>query len=95
MLIRLLLMSVLVTLLRAGGGLGLLLGLSGLPAAAQTTYPAAATSFPKGERAPAQHFTGTVWVSPLVPDASTYHCVVGSVRFEAGARTHWHRHPSG
>lgn len=51
--------------------------------------------FPKGDQAPAENFTGTVWVKPLVPDEATYNCVVGSVTFEAGARSNWHSHPAG
>ncbi|WP_139926313.1 cupin domain-containing protein [Hymenobacter sp. DG01] len=60
---------------------------------ATTGAPAPAT--PKGQRAPAQYFTGTAWISYLVADDSTYQCVVGNVAFEPGARTNWHRHPSG
>ncbi|MDR3236283.1 MAG: hypothetical protein LBT48_06095 [Prevotellaceae bacterium] len=47
--------------------------------------------FPKGNKAPADWFTGTVWVQPLVnPDEMENLYAVGSVTFEAGARTHWH-----
>jgi len=31
----------------------------------------------------------------LVPSDSTYNTLVGNVYFEAGARSNWHRHPSG
>lgn len=51
--------------------------------------------FPKGERAPAEYFTGNVWVKPLVPDDRTFNCVIGNVVFEAGARNNWHTHPGG
>jgi quercetin dioxygenase-like cupin family protein len=51
--------------------------------------------FKKGSRGPASSFTGTVWVSQLVPNDSTFHCVVGNVTFEAGARSFWHTHQAG
>jgi len=50
--------------------------------------------FPKGTRV-AANFTGTVWVKTLVPIDSTFHCVVGTVTFEAGARSYWHTHNAG
>jgi len=59
------------------------------------TTTATNTIFPKGNRGPADWFTGTVWVQPLVPDDSVFNCTVSSVTFEPKARTHWHRHPSG
>jgi quercetin dioxygenase-like cupin family protein len=31
----------------------------------------------------------------LVPNDSILNCVIGSVTFEAGARTNWHYHPGG
>jgi quercetin dioxygenase-like cupin family protein len=81
-------------------GLSALLGLLALPSHAQTGTPTAPAGssgpiFLQGERAPAQHFTGTVWVKSLVNSDSTFQCVVGNVVFEPGARTHWHRHPTG
>ncbi|WP_461109847.1 (R)-mandelonitrile lyase [Spirosoma koreense] len=51
--------------------------------------------FPKGEKGPAQTFTGTVWVQKLVAADSTYQLASGSVTFEPGARSFWHSHPSG
>ena len=51
--------------------------------------------FPKGERAPADYFTGTVWVKILVPNDSTFNCQIGNVVFERGARNNWHTHPGG
>ena len=51
--------------------------------------------FPLGEKAPPSNFTGTVWVTPLVPNDSILNCVTGSVTFEAGARSNWHYHPAG
>jgi quercetin dioxygenase-like cupin family protein len=51
--------------------------------------------FPKGEKAPAEYFTGTVWVRSLVPDDTTFNCLISNVTFEPGARTNWHKHPAG
>jgi quercetin dioxygenase-like cupin family protein len=59
---------------------------------AQTT--ASGAIFPKGIKTQA-NFTGTVWVQTLVPNDSTFHCVVGTVTFEPGARSYWHSHNSG
>ncbi|GAB3912240.1 hypothetical protein GCM10028803_55190 [Larkinella knui] len=51
--------------------------------------------FGKGNRGPAETFTGTVWVNILAPNDSTYTTSVASVLFEPGARTFWHLHPAG
>jgi quercetin dioxygenase-like cupin family protein len=51
--------------------------------------------FPKGEKAPAAYFTGTAWIELLVPNDSVFNCQIGNVRFEPGARNHWHTHPGG
>ena len=51
--------------------------------------------FPKGELGPAENFTGNAWNTPLLADDSTYNTVIGNVYFEPGARSNWHRHPSG
>ena len=51
--------------------------------------------FPKGERAPADYFTGNVWVKMLVPNDTTFNCQIGNVTFEPGARNNWHTHPGG
>ena len=53
------------------------------------------TIFPKGNKAPATNFTGTVWLHPVVANDSTFHLVMGSVTFEPGARSNWHNHPAG
>jgi len=62
-------------------------------------HPAGKTAqgplFPKGERAPAANFTGTVYLYPLVKDDATFNCVSGSVTFEPGARSNWHTHAAG
>jgi quercetin dioxygenase-like cupin family protein len=53
------------------------------------------TIFPKGEKAPADYFTGTAWVKILVPNDPDLNCQVGNVVFEPGARNNWHTHPGG
>jgi quercetin dioxygenase-like cupin family protein len=53
------------------------------------------TIFPKGESAPADYFTGTVWVKMLVPNDPTLNCQIGNVIFEPSARNNWHTHPGG
>jgi quercetin dioxygenase-like cupin family protein len=51
--------------------------------------------FPKGEKAPADYFTGTVWVRMLVPNDPALNCQIGNVVFEPGARNNWHTHSGG
>lgn len=51
--------------------------------------------FPKGEKGPAEFFTGNAYNYGLVPMDSTYTTLVGNVYFEPGARSNWHTHPSG
>ena len=51
--------------------------------------------FPKGDKAPADYFTGNVWVKMLVPNDDTFNCQIGNVTFEPGARNNWHTHPGG
>ena len=51
--------------------------------------------FPKGEKGPAENFTGNAWATALVANDSTYNTLVGNVYFEPGARSNWHKHPSG
>ena len=53
------------------------------------------TIFPKGERAPADYFTGIVWVKMLVPNDPVLNCQIANVVFEQGARNNWHTHPGG
>ena len=53
------------------------------------------TIFPKGERAPVDYFTGTVWLKMLVPNDPNLNCQIGNVIFEPGARNNWHTHPGG
>ncbi|HUF55456.1 MAG TPA: cupin domain-containing protein, partial [Thermohalobaculum sp.] len=44
---------------------------------------------------PADYFTGTVWMEPVIeaPDPARANAVI--VTFAAGARTFWHTHPLG
>lgn len=51
--------------------------------------------FPKGEKAPADYFTGTAWVKMLVPNDPVLNTQIGNVVFEPGARNNWHTHPGG
>jgi len=51
--------------------------------------------FPKGNPNDPSHFTGEVYLYPVVDGAQTDgYYVAGSVTFMPGARTHWHTHPS-
>lgn len=51
--------------------------------------------FPKGDKGPADLFTGDAYNYGLVGIDSTYTTLVGNVYFEPGARSNWHTHPSG
>ncbi len=51
--------------------------------------------FAKGEKGPAENFTGNAWAASLVANDSTYKTLVGNVYFEPGARSNWHIHPAG
>jgi quercetin dioxygenase-like cupin family protein len=51
--------------------------------------------FPKGDKAPAEYFTGTAWVKMLVPNDPTFNSAIGNVVFEPGTRNNWHTHPGG
>ena len=51
--------------------------------------------FPKGQKGPAEFFTGNAYPYGLVQADSTYTTLAGNVYFEAGARSHWHSHPAG
>lgn len=76
----------------------LLVSYTGREAIAQTRPAAPAEAeaiFPKGQRAPARNFTGTVWVQQLIEPDSALNVPVGYVTFEPGARSHWHSHPGG
>ena len=51
-------------------------------------------SQPSG-KGPAEYFTGTVRIDPLVEARDPARVVSASVTFEPGARTAWHTHPLG
>jgi quercetin dioxygenase-like cupin family protein len=53
------------------------------------------TIFPRGERAPADYFTGIAWIKNLVPAGDIFNTVIGNVVFEPGARNNWHTHAGG
>ncbi len=53
-----------------------------------------AGSQPSG-KGPADYFTGTVRIDPLIHAADPARVVSASVTFEPGARTAWHTHPLG
>ncbi len=53
------------------------------------------TVFPRGDKAPQDTFTGTVYVQPLAPKNENNNFSVASVTFEPGARAYWHTHPAG
>ena len=46
----------------------------------------------KGNKAPADYFTGNVWVNPLAYDSLAY-WAIAKVTFEPGAHSNWHTHP--
>ena len=51
--------------------------------------------FPKGDKAPAEYFTGNVLVKMLLPNDPVLNCQIGNVVFEPGGRNNWHTHPGG
>jgi len=51
--------------------------------------------FPKGEKASADYFTGTAWLTMLVPRDETGSYAIGNVVFEPACRNNWHKHPAG
>ena len=51
--------------------------------------------FPKGNRAPAEYFTGAAWINILVPQDETGTYSIGHVEFEPGCRNNWHTHAAG
>jgi 4-carboxymuconolactone decarboxylase len=53
------------------------------------------TIFPRGEKAPAENFTGTVYVQILAPKTENNNFSIASVTFEPSGRTNWHMHPAG
>ncbi len=65
------------------------------PTAVADDFASLNAIFPKGERGPAENFTGAAFNTGLVALDSTYTMVVGNVYFEPGARSNWHIHPAG
>jgi quercetin dioxygenase-like cupin family protein len=53
------------------------------------------TTFPKGEKASPDYFTGSAWVNMLVPNNPAFNVTVANVVFEPGCRNNWHSHPGG
>ncbi|MEO6548062.1 MAG: cupin domain-containing protein [Ferruginibacter sp.] len=53
------------------------------------------TLFPKGNKLPGDWFSGSAFLHPLLARDKNNEFSLGSVTFEAGARTHWHTHPKG
>lgn len=51
--------------------------------------------FPKGDKIISDNFTGTAWVNYLAQNDTIHNVNMGSVTFEAGARTNWHSHKGG
>jgi 4-carboxymuconolactone decarboxylase len=53
------------------------------------------TIFQKGDKAPAEYFTGTAWVKTLVANEDALTTIISNVVFEPRARNNWHTHPAG
>lgn len=51
--------------------------------------------FPKGEKLSNDYFTGNAFLKPVLARDKNNDFVIGSVTFEPGARTQWHKHPKG
>lgn len=51
--------------------------------------------FSKGEKLTNGYFTGDAYLQLLLAKDKNNDFVIGSVTFEAGARTNWHTHPRG
>lgn len=73
----------------------LLLTFFALRSEAQTPPAMLNTIFPAGNKIQGGNFTGTVWVTPLLPADSTVNAAMGNVIFEPKARSNWHFHPGG
>lgn len=50
---------------------------------------------PDSQSAPAEHFTGQVWVDPIAIAELPSRARAFSVHFTPGARSAWHQHPHG
>ena len=51
--------------------------------------------FPKGDKLSGEWFSGDAFLKTLLIKDKNNEFALGSVTFEAGARTHWHTHPKG
>jgi len=51
--------------------------------------------FDKGDKLPSDWFSGNAYLHPLVAKDKNNNFSAGSVTFEPGARTNWHKHPKG
>jgi len=79
----------------ADAGRGVLGKVSGKSVQNEKTVGNGNDLYAKGVRAPAERFTGTVWVNMLLQPSEAFGHSVGVVTFEPGARTNWHMHPGG
>lgn len=52
-------------------------------------------AFPRGEKVTGNNFNGAAWVHSIVTRDSVFNTSMATVTFEPGARTNWHKHPSG
>ena len=54
------------------------------------------TIFAQGDINPySKFFTGTTYLTMVSENDPVYHCPIGNVTFEPGARTFWHKHSGG
>lgn len=60
-----------------------------------TTTDSNTPLFPKGEKLSNEWFSGNAYLHPMLGRDKNNDFALGSVTFEAGARTHWHTHPKG
>lgn len=51
--------------------------------------------YPKGDKLSNDWFSGNAFITPLVVKDKNNDFSAGSVTFEPGARTNWHKHPKG
>lgn len=75
--------------------IGLLLTLNSLNLAAQIPGNMLNTIFPVGDKVQGGNFTGTVWVTQLLPGDLAFNAAIGNVIFQPKARSKWHTHPGG
>jgi quercetin dioxygenase-like cupin family protein len=61
----------------------------------QNPQSSSGSPFPRGDQAPPDTFTGTVYVHPLAAKNANNNFSVASVTFQPGARAFWHSHPAG